>query len=65
VAFHVTDMERSIAFYCGVLGLTQGVRLHNDAGGPGCLLKLRQAFIELFYNGTGRLIKDPPGGTTI
>ena len=56
VAFHVTDMERSIAFYCGVLGLTKAFELHNDAGEPWIVyLKVcDKQFIELFYHGTGK-----------
>jgi catechol 2,3-dioxygenase-like lactoylglutathione lyase family enzyme len=56
VAFHVKDMEKSIEFYCGALGLTKAFELHDDAGKPWIVyLKVcDRQFIELFHNGVGQ-----------
>ena len=56
VAFHVTDMQKSLDFYCGVLGLTKAFELHDDEGQPWIVyLKVcKGQFIELFYNGEGK-----------
>ena len=55
VAFHVKDMEKSVEFYCGVLGLTKAFELHDDADQPWIVyLKVcDKEFIELFFNGVG------------
>jgi catechol 2,3-dioxygenase-like lactoylglutathione lyase family enzyme len=55
VAFHVTDMEKSLEFYCGVLGLTKAFELHDKDGKPWIVyLKVcKGQFIELFHNGEG------------
>jgi lactoylglutathione lyase len=56
VALHVTDMEKSLEFYCGVLGMTKAFELHDDNDKPWIIyLKIcDKEFIELFYNGEGQ-----------
>ena len=34
VAFRTADLERSLEFYCGKLGLTEAFRMHSDDGKP-------------------------------
>ncbi len=55
VAVRVTDIERSLAFYCGILGLKERFRLLRDDGGIR-LVYLEAAdrqFIELFPGAEG------------
>ncbi|MGI5896472.1 MAG: VOC family protein [Oscillospiraceae bacterium] len=55
VAFKVTDMERSLAFYCGVLGCKRAFSMDRD-GEPWIeyVALADGVFIELFYGGTPR-----------
>lgn len=55
VALHVTDMNRSLEFYCGLLGLTKAFELYDDHDRPWIVyLKVCGGqFIELFHNGQG------------
>jgi len=50
LAFRVSDLERSLNFYCNILGLKEAFRLYNDAGELWIVyLKInRDNFIELF-----------------
>lgn len=52
VAFTVKDMEKSVAFYCGVLRLQESFGLTDDAGNPWIkYIKIADGqFIELFYH---------------
>lgn len=52
-AYHVTDMEQSLAFYCDGLGFKKAFELNNDEGEPWIVyLKVAEGcFIELFYGG--------------
>ena len=51
VAFNVTDMSKSLEFYCDVLGFQKVFAIRDDGGNPWIeYLKIRQGqFIELFY----------------
>jgi lactoylglutathione lyase len=52
-AYRVSDVEESLAFYCGKLGLKEMFRLHRDSGEL-WLIYLHvtdSTFIELFPNG--------------
>jgi len=54
LAFRVSDLEKSLNFYCNVLGLKEAFRLYNDAGELWIVyLKINNDnFIELFpYKG--------------
>lgn len=53
-AFHVVDMERSLAFYCDKLGFKKAFELHQDNGDPWIVyIKVADGcFLELFYGGT-------------
>ena len=54
VAIKVSDIERSVDFYCNKLGLSEQFRLEND--GKPCLVYIKVAenqFIELFPGGQG------------
>ena len=54
-AIRVTDIERSLAFYCGILGLKEKFRLATDDGSVRLIyleLALGQ-FIELFPGAEG------------
>jgi catechol 2,3-dioxygenase-like lactoylglutathione lyase family enzyme len=55
VAFHVTDMQKSLDFYCGVLGLKKAFELHDKEGKPWIVyLKVCDGqFVELFHGGEG------------
>ena len=51
-AFNVTDMEKSLAYYCGVLGFKDAFEM-KDAEGKPWIRYIRVApgqFLELFYN---------------
>ncbi|CAM2864028.1 VOC family protein [Paenibacillus sediminis] len=53
VAFDVSDMDKSLHFYCDVLGFTKAFEIENDEGQP-WIVYIRVAglqFIELFYGG--------------
>jgi catechol 2,3-dioxygenase-like lactoylglutathione lyase family enzyme len=54
-AVRVTDMERSLAFYCGVLGLREKFRLARDDGSLRLVyLEIAERqFIELFPGAEG------------
>ena len=55
VAIQVSDLERSVRFYCDVLGLNEHFRLFDDKGHP-FLVYLKIAdrqFIELFSGAAG------------
>ena len=55
IALGVSDMEKSLDFYCGLLGLTKAFELHDDNDQPWIIyLKISDGqFIELFYNAKG------------
>ena len=55
VAFGVADMEKSLNFYCGALGLTKAFEMTKDDGKPWIVyIKVADGqFIELFYGGVG------------
>lgn len=55
-AFTVRDMEKSLGFYCGVLGFEKAFELNRPDGEPWIVyLKVsRGQFIELFYGGKER-----------
>ncbi len=50
-AYNVTDMEKAMDFYCGVLGFTRAFSMKNEAGEPWIeYLKVGNGqFVELFY----------------
>ena len=50
-AYRCTDMEKSLNFYCGILGLTHAFDIPNDKGEPWIIyIKVcDNQFIELFY----------------
>ena len=57
VAFKVTDMERSMHFYCDILGGKRAFSLEHPQTGEPWIEYVGLAdglFIELFYNGTPR-----------
>jgi len=43
----VSDMQRSVAFYTGVLGFTVAWRAANDGGGENCMLQASAAELLL------------------
>ena len=51
IAFNVADMEKSLAFYCEVLGFKHAFTLRNASGEPWIeYLKIADNnFVELFY----------------
>jgi lactoylglutathione lyase len=54
-ALKVSDLDRSLAFYCGKLGFEEMMRLHHDNGDT-WLVYLRVTdtqFVELFPGGEG------------
>ena len=54
-ALKVSDLDRSLAFYCDTLGFTEMMRLHHDNGDT-WLVYLRitdTQFVELFPGGEG------------
>ncbi|WJH36650.1 VOC family protein [Paenibacillus sp. CC-CFT747] len=56
IALKVQDMERSLEFYCGVLGFQKAFDLKDDAGNPWIeYIKIGNGqFIELFYGGENK-----------
>ena len=61
IAFRVADMDRSLAFYCGVLGLEELTRLNRDDGSL-WLVYLRASddtILELFPGGEPAGAPDP------
>lgn len=60
VAFKVSDLEKSLDFYCNKLGLKEAFRLYNDDGTPWIVyIKINSDnFIELFPNGKGVNLPD-------
>lgn len=62
VALIVTDMEKSLDFYCGLLGLQKAFEIANDEDQPWIVyLKIGNGqFIELFYHANGPSV--PNGG---
>lgn len=53
IAFRVANMERSLAFYCGVLGLKELTRLNRDDG---------SLWLIYLNAGNGTIIELFPGG---
>jgi catechol 2,3-dioxygenase-like lactoylglutathione lyase family enzyme len=56
LAFDVADMDKSLHFYCDILGLTHAFDIADDHGQP-WIVYLRVSglpFIELFYGGKNR-----------
>jgi catechol 2,3-dioxygenase-like lactoylglutathione lyase family enzyme len=53
----VSDMEKSVAFYTGVLGFTVAWRAANDGGGENCMLLAGAADLLL---STGSHLGDKP-----
>nr|WP_308737680.1 VOC family protein [Paenibacillus sp. AR247] len=51
LAFDVADMNKSIDFYCGILGFKKAFSIEDDHGNPWIeYIKVREGqFIELFY----------------
>ena len=63
VAFRTANLERSLEFYCGMLGLTEAFRMHNDDDAP-WIVYLRVSeddFIELFPIKDGDQVTPPQG----
>jgi catechol 2,3-dioxygenase-like lactoylglutathione lyase family enzyme len=56
MAFVVEDMEKSLHFYCDILGFTKEFSLDDDNGKPWLnYLKVKDGqFIELFHGGNRR-----------
>ena len=52
-AFSVADMDESLKFYCGALGLRRAFDIKDDCGNPWIVYiqAARGQFIELFHNG--------------
>jgi lactoylglutathione lyase len=58
VAFRITDLDRALAFYCGVLGFREAFRLDRDGEPSPWIVYLHVApgqFIELFPGGQGEV----------
>ncbi len=56
VAFRVTDLQRALDFYCGVLGFREAFRLEREGEPSPWIVYLQVApgqFIELFPRGEG------------
>src|ERR1700704_1237297 len=53
VAFNTEDMERSLHFYCDILGFKKLFEIEDDRNEPWIvyLKVVDKQFIELFYNG--------------
>lgn len=51
--YHVTDMDRSLEFYCDKLGFKKAFELNGDNGEPWIVyVKVADGcFVELFYGG--------------
>jgi catechol 2,3-dioxygenase-like lactoylglutathione lyase family enzyme len=60
LAFVVENMEKSLSFYCNVLGFKKAFELNKDNGEPWIVyLKVREGqFIELFYGGSKEVTTD-------
>ncbi|GAA0845406.1 VOC family protein [Bifidobacterium pullorum subsp. gallinarum] len=56
LAFDVADMEKSLHFYCDILGFTRAFDIANDQGEPWIeYIKVCDGqFIELFYGGQNK-----------
>lgn len=54
VSFLVSDMEKSLQFYCNVLGMKKAFEVNDDDNNPWLIyLKVCEGqFIELFYGGS-------------
>ncbi|HBF39952.1 MAG TPA: VOC family protein [Firmicutes bacterium] len=65
VALNVTDMQKSLKFYCDGLGFQKAFEIRDDKGNPWIeYVKVRQGqFIELFYP-KGPLSKGDTAGLT-
>jgi catechol 2,3-dioxygenase-like lactoylglutathione lyase family enzyme len=61
IAFVVSDMEKSLQFYCEVLGLKKAFDLDDNEGRPWInYLKVADGqFIELFYGGKRNYVHHP------
>ena len=61
VAYTVADMEKSLWFYCEVLGFPKAFELKDEDGNPWIIyIKVAEGqFIELFYN-TGKSVAEKP-----
>lgn len=59
LALTVENMDNSLAFYCGQLGLQKAFELHDDHDDPWIVyLKICEGqFIELFYGGKNKAEK--------
>ncbi len=60
VAFRVTDLERSLAFYCGILGFRDAFRLEREGEPSPWIVYLHVApgqFLELFPGGEGEVAR--------
>ena len=58
IAFRVTDLERSLAFYCGQLGFREAFRLEREGMPSPWIVYLQLApgrFVELFPGGEGEV----------
>ncbi|MDR1000596.1 MAG: VOC family protein [Clostridiales bacterium] len=55
-AMRVTDMEKALEFYCGIVGMKKVFDIHQEDGRPWIeYLKVGEgAFFELFYDGVKR-----------
>jgi len=63
-AFNVLDMEKSLFFYCEVLGFKKAFEINDDENNPWIVyIKVaNQQFIELFYTHHQKLEKKPVVG---
>ncbi|GIO61766.1 MULTISPECIES: VOC family protein [Paenibacillus] len=65
LAFDVADMNKSIDFYCGILGFKKAFSIEDDHGNPWIeYIKVREGqFIELFYGAENKpeAVKRPIG----
>jgi lactoylglutathione lyase len=55
LAFHITDLERSLDFYCGKLGFREAFRLDREGNKSPWIVYLQVApgqFVELFPHAT-------------
>lgn len=60
VSFLVSDMEKSLYFYCEVLGMKKAFEVFDDNGNPWLIyLKVCEGqFIELFYGGSAKSVAE-------
>lgn len=59
-AFVTSDMERSLHFYCDLLGFTKAFEIHDEVGNP-WIVYLQVSdfqFVELFYGGKTSVIRE-------